>query len=425
MNLRLALLASGVLFCSFVESQENFHSDLDLYLNERGFYLSPTHTLRNEGYSSANQRMIFYQDLQKLPQVQNIMEIGFNGGHSSEVFLNSKSCQKLVSFDINVHPYTKVGVEFMKSKFGNRFEFVEGDSMVEVPKYGLSHPNETFDLIFIDGSHTFESCVSDIRNCQKLAHKDTFLWIDDYNEIHTVKTAVNFCVELGLITLLESKSINDHGKEQRSWVIAQYLSECERIFSDIYKKGLWGKDKYGQAISGPGSTLEQGKPFIKYVQEVLNQTPNIQSVVDVGCGDWVLGREINWGEREYLGIDTVKTLILKNQSMFGSDKIHFVYSDATTSDLPSGDLVICKDVFIHWSNKCIADFLLKLKNFKYCILVNDVSSTKGNSNVDIKVGEFRPIDLTSSPFFLTPKETSYYFSGSALKQILLIENKNI
>jgi SAM-dependent methyltransferase len=199
-------------------------------------------------------------------------------------------------------------------------------------------------------------------------------------------------------------------------------TDSERIFSRIYQQGQWGTDDHGNATSGPGSRLENGKFFIFFVQEFLNQTPHIQSVVDIGCGDWVLAREIDWGDRKYLGIDVVKPLIQKNQSTFGSKKIHFVHLDVIHSDLPLANLVICKDVFIHLPNSSVWNLLVEFNKFEYCIVVNDVSSIHETQNRDILIGNFRPIDLTCFPFFLKPKMTAYYSYGTVIKQILLMQN---
>ena len=88
-----------------------------------------------------------------------------------------------------------------------------------------------------------------------------------------------------------------------------------QVFETIYQHGLWGKNSLGEGTSGFGSTLIQGWNFILTVQYLLN-TQNIQKIVDVGCGDWVLAREIDWGNRNYLGVDIVKSVIEKNQKQY-------------------------------------------------------------------------------------------------------------
>lgn len=103
-----------------------------------------------------------------------IVEIGFNGGHSAEVFLKAKS-SVLTSFDIGIHHYLKVGKRFIDQKFAGRHTMIYGDSTKTVPDFG----NNTFDLIFIDGGHDYEIARDDLKNCQKLAHKNTIVVMDD------------------------------------------------------------------------------------------------------------------------------------------------------------------------------------------------------------------------------------------------------
>ena len=45
----------------------------------------------------------------RLPEVINILEIGFNAGHSAATFLSASSKVKVTSFDIGIHDYLKIG----------------------------------------------------------------------------------------------------------------------------------------------------------------------------------------------------------------------------------------------------------------------------------------------------------------------------
>lgn len=107
--------------------------------------------------------------------IVNVMEIGFNGGHSAEIFLSSNKNVKLVSFDIGYHSYVKLGKEFIDNKYPNRHELILGDSLKTVPEYN----NMKFDLIFIDGDHSYNGAKGDLLNCKRLSHKDTIVIMDD------------------------------------------------------------------------------------------------------------------------------------------------------------------------------------------------------------------------------------------------------
>jgi hypothetical protein len=66
----------------------------------------------------------------------NIMEIGFNAGHSSELFLNNSNAY-IYSFDIGDHfnSYLKYGKMFINRKFPNRHTLIFGDSRESVIKF--------------------------------------------------------------------------------------------------------------------------------------------------------------------------------------------------------------------------------------------------------------------------------------------------
>jgi predicted O-methyltransferase YrrM len=110
----------------------------------------------------------------------SIMEIGFNAGHSSTLFLtNSNETTKVVSFDLGSHDYLKDGKKAIDKLFPNRHELILGDSKVTVPEYIKHNPKKKFDIIFIDGGHEYQEAISDLFNCQELAHENTIVIMDD------------------------------------------------------------------------------------------------------------------------------------------------------------------------------------------------------------------------------------------------------
>ncbi len=122
--------------------------------------------------------------------ITNILEIGFNAGHSAEVFLNANPRIKVTSFDDGVHNYYRYGEEYMKLKYGDRHTLYIGKSEVTIPQYIADNPDKKFDLIFIDGSSKYEEVNADLINCRELSHKDTIVIMDDvvknpkYRSIH-------------------------------------------------------------------------------------------------------------------------------------------------------------------------------------------------------------------------------------------------
>jgi len=148
---------------------------LGAFLHRVGY---PDRTL--EGHSREEHISYFKKLLAEKEWIKRITEIGFNAGHSAESFLSSREDIRLVSFDIMLHPYSFFAKLFIDAKFPGRHTLVAGDSSSSIPNYGELHPNhEPFDLIFIDGDHTFERAFCDIYNMRAFAHPKTVLIVDN------------------------------------------------------------------------------------------------------------------------------------------------------------------------------------------------------------------------------------------------------
>lgn len=167
------------------------------------------------------------------------------------------------------------------------------------------------------------------------------------------------------------------------------MTQAQSVFSNIYKTNAWG---YG---SGVGSLEINTRGYREFLQNFLKEY-KIKSVVDLGCGDWQIASLINWDKIHYTGIDVVDTVIEKDKELYGSDQVEFYCFDVLTQELPTADLLIIKDVLQHWPNKDILDFLPRLSSFKYALITNCIL---GNYvNVDIPLGIFRPLNLSTPPF---------------------------
>jgi len=160
------------------------------------------------------------------------------------------------------------------------------------------------------------------------------------------------------------------------------------VFENIYNKNVWGGG------SGPGSSLQLARPYVNLLQAFLNNNI-IESVVDIGCGDWQFSQFIQWGNRTYLGIDVVASVIEANRQRFGRPNITFAYANPLEDNFTaSGDLLLIKDVMQHLSNANVQKLLRLCSRFKFCLLTNAYAST----NDDCENGDTRPLDIRVHPF---------------------------
>lgn len=194
--------------------------------------------------------------------------------------------------------------------------------------------------------------------------------------------------------------------------------EVERAFTQVYKHGIWGRDEDGRGFSGVGSTFQATTEYIPFLEEFI-RTHDIKSIVDLGCGDWMFSQYVDWGDAQYLGIDTVKEVIERNQSRYSSSNVNFMHADILDIEIPEADLILCKDVMIHLTNEDIALLLEKMQRCKHCLITNDIdASTLSGTNYPIsRGGNFRTVDLTIPPFEMKGIKIFRYWSAGSLKQV--------
>lgn len=171
------------------------------------------------------------------------------------------------------------------------------------------------------------------------------------------------------------------------------LSSRKRKFITIYRKNLFGGD---ESISGPGSGLEQTQAIREALPKIIREL-NVRTFVDAPCGDFHWMSKVELDIDQYIGIDIVPDLIRVNQQKYNNDNRKFLTLDIIKDDLPTADLIMCRDCFIHLSNKDIRAAINNIRRagFKYLLTT---TFTNTAINRDIVTGLVRPINLQVSPF---------------------------
>jgi SAM-dependent methyltransferase len=175
----------------------------------------------------------------------------------------------------------------------------------------------------------------------------------------------------------------------------------EAVFSDIYVNNTW-KDK--NSISGTGSNLSETEVIRQELPKLFRQL-NIESVLDIPCGDFYWMKTIDLNGVNYTGADIVKPLIEKNNLEYKGPNKEFVYLNLLQDELPKVDLIICRDCLVHFA---FSDAITALKNIarsKSTYLLTTTFTDRG-VNRDILTGDWRTLNLSLPPFNLPSPSTA-------------------
>ena len=142
--------------------------------------------------------------------------------------------------------------------------------------------------------------------------------------------------------------------------------DSRAVFESVYRDKLWGGDG-DDPFSGPGSDDAATADFVRVVRETM-AAHGLKSVVDIGCGDFRVGRQIAAPGINYTGVDVVRPLIAHNTKTFGSAHVTFVCADAVQDVLPQADLCITREVLQHLSNAKIAAVLQKIAAYPFALI---------------------------------------------------------
>jgi hypothetical protein len=115
---------------------------------------------------------------------QNIIEIGFNAGHSCLLFLISNPASKITCFDICEHAYVEPCFNYLDRLFPGRLRLVRGNSLETLTAFAKQDDvKETFDMAHIDGAHDKNVAHADFMNTWPLVKKGGLIIWDDTQDV--------------------------------------------------------------------------------------------------------------------------------------------------------------------------------------------------------------------------------------------------
>jgi len=168
----------------------------------------------------------------------------------------------------------------------------------------------------------------------------------------------------------------------------------EKLFANYYKKNKWGDP---DSKSGKGSNLNSTEAIRQILPQLFAEL-NVQKFLDMPCGDFYWMSQVKLDNIKYIGADIVPDLILNNNK-FSSKNIKFQVLNIAKDPLPEVDLILTRDCLVHLKNNEIIDALQNVKNSnsKYFLSTNYPND---GLNIEIKTGDWRPINLCRPPFSL-------------------------
>lgn len=144
----------------------------------------------------------------------------------------------------------------------------------------------------------------------------------------------------------------------------------EDVFTDIYTNNLWGGEPDG-FCSGPGTVDDRVTgPYLELLHgERIRPLIEGRVFVDLGCGDFRVGRELLPLCDRYIGVDIVEPLIDQHRARYATnEQVDFAHLDIINEPLPEGDVCFVRQVLQHLSNDQIGLILPKLAAYDFVFI---------------------------------------------------------
>jgi|TARA_B100000929_G_scaffold285021_1_gene268067 hypothetical protein len=192
--------------------------------------------------------------------------------------------------------------------------------------------------------------------------------------------------------------------------------DLKDVFKEIYLKKMWCPEHEKSNFkfySGLGSYYPEF--VLKYLEETssfLRSLSKKPDVVDLGCGDFVVGSKLRKHCNQYIAADIFDELIDFNKQKYRDLNVDFRVLDITCDELPKADVCFARQVLQHLSNDSIKNFIKLIKNkYKYLILTEHFPEAKNfppnldkPDGPDIRLVDNSAVVLTMPPFNLKVKK---------------------
>ena len=179
---------------------------------------------------------------------------------------------------------------------------------------------------------------------------------------------------------------------------AERAEEFEKLglrerFERIYSTNLWSDP---ESRSGVGSALDSTRVVRAELPGVLRKL-EARVLLDVPCGDFTWMEHVDLKGIDYIGGDIVPAIVEENQRLHAGKGRRFAVVDLTRDELPTADVLLCRDCLVHLSYANIRAVLANIarSNIRY-VLMTSFPGRGGNR--DVQDGDWRTLDFQTPPF---------------------------
>jgi SAM-dependent methyltransferase len=181
-------------------------------------------------------------------------------------------------------------------------------------------------------------------------------------------------------------------KPIRKWQERRRFRQESRtdVFRYIYETNRWGCD---ESRSGKGSDMTQTERLRDALPALLKEL-SVTSILDLPCGDMNWITTLDLSGYAYTGADIVPDLIARNKE--AHPQLAFTVLDICEEALPSADLLLSRDLFVHLSFADIEKALANVSrsSIRYLACTTFPNVTK---NEDKLTGNHRKLNMSIEP----------------------------
>ena len=204
-------------------------------------------------------------------------------------------------------------------------------------------------------------------------------------------------------------------KKKKPWPTKEAMEQ-------VYEMKLWGGGEEHDFYSGEGSHLfKLVNPYLAALTEFLTSQKEKLRVLDLGCGDFNIGKNLVEYSKQYIAIDIVASLISRNKKLYKNRNLKFECLDIAKDNLPDADCVIIRQVLQHLSNQEVKEVVDKLYKYQYVIITEHLPTEAFIANKDIISGQGIRLKKKSG---LVLTEQPFNFKVISQNELLKVELPN-